>query len=263
MRTLRRAMRDQAGWVWGTMARAAKLGLSFNEETITETVLFNLATVAQGRDFWVFPFTKAAEASNGADWEFWFQQGTNLVGLRVQAKRIFRSGAYDSLDVSGEQIDKLIAQARGCIPVYVFYNGLVGGKLSEHAQFSATCKSKEFRGRTYSGCSIALATDVKKHRSNNPSVIAQFSVPLHCIFCKDNDHLILSYLGFAPYITALTAEAEGSSDFMARMFRARVGELKERAQSGQDADPDWLDRYLDDRALAGVVIFSSTDASSQ
>jgi hypothetical protein len=263
MRNLRRAIRDQAGWVWGTTARAARLGLYFNEETITETILFQLAYAAQGRDFWVFPFSKAAEAHSGADWEFWFQVGSNLIGLRVQAKRIFRSGLYESLDVTGQQIDKLIANARGCVPVYVFYNGLIGKNVNKNNNFCSECKSDEFRGPTYGGCSIALAEDVKKHKSNDPKAIAIFAIPLHCIFCRNNEHLVLGYLGFAPYITELTAEAEGAPDQLVQMFRARVAELKERAQGEQGSTPDWLGRYLDDRALAGVVIFAAKETPAE
>lgn len=97
MTPLRDAMRREAGWVWRAKARAASLGLFLNEETITETVLLRLATAAQGTGFLVRLFTKAEETKLGADWEFRFISKSKMVRLRVQAKRLFPSGHYESL----------------------------------------------------------------------------------------------------------------------------------------------------------------------
>lgn len=86
---LRESLRCEAGTVWREKAQAQKLGLQLNEETITETVLFRLASKHQGGGLIVRAFNKPEETKNGADLEWWFVQGDKGIGLRVQAKRLF------------------------------------------------------------------------------------------------------------------------------------------------------------------------------
>jgi hypothetical protein len=59
--------------------------------------------------------TKHEEAKHGADWEWWFIYRGKGIGFRVQAKRLFASGKYESLFEKKkgakqyDQLDKLVA----------------------------------------------------------------------------------------------------------------------------------------------------------
>src|SRR5258707_11960783 len=90
--------RRQAGNVWKRMATARKLNIALSEETITELVMYEiaLAHLADPR-FRVVLATKPQESKHGADWTWWFTQGGTGVRFRVQAKRLFPSGTYESL----------------------------------------------------------------------------------------------------------------------------------------------------------------------
>jgi hypothetical protein len=94
MPTLCATFRREAGVVWNRMRTAAKLGLALSEETLTECALYNIALAHQGADIRIDLATKPAEAKRGADWEWWLIRGSNALGFRVQAKRLFADGSY-------------------------------------------------------------------------------------------------------------------------------------------------------------------------
>ncbi len=262
MKELRDAMRREAGWVWRAMARAASLGVFLNEETITETVLFRLAEAAQGRGFLVFPFTKPEETKNGADWEFWFAFGPKLVGLRVQAKRLYRSGRYDKLEPTGKQIDHLIARAGICVPIFVFYND-----ADNSSHLCKECECPDYRSPTYHGCVVALAEEVRKTASNDPRQMSDFTIPWHCMLCDSRQRMVLDYIGVTgniPYLQGLTRTADGAraEDYKSSV-EDRIRQLVARARERTSSEPDWLDRYLKERELAGLVLFSGREVASQ
>jgi hypothetical protein len=262
MKELRDAMRHEAGWVWREMARAASLGVFLNEETITETILLRLAVAAQGNGFLVFPFTKPEEKKNGADWEFWFGFGRKLIGLRVQAKRLYPSGRYDSLEPTGTQIDNLIAQAHNCVPVFVFYND-----AENFRQQLIECRCSEYRSPSYNGCVVARAEEVKKVGSNDPRQMLDFSIPWHCMLCNSEDRIVIGYLGIEnnlPYLLGLSEIAEGvrGEDYTSDMEN-RIRELGARAREKTSSEPDWLDWYLRERKLAGLALFSAREMTPE
>ena len=140
-------LKEIAQWVWGKIESASNHGVSFNEETITESILLKLAEKLNGESLLIRSYTKIEEGKGtpktgntptGADWSFWFE-GNDGRGkeLRIQAKRLFDSGIYESMHTktgrnkkSKSQIDKLIESSRdvGAIPLYVFYNGPINGE---------------------------------------------------------------------------------------------------------------------------------------
>lgn len=115
---------NQAEWTARTLSKAYRLKMTYNEETITENVLLALADRHFGSDLVIRAYTKREEnTSTGADWSFWFADGNNLgIELRIQAKRLFASGKYESLDGNGTQIQTLHDKKGNAIPLYVFYN---------------------------------------------------------------------------------------------------------------------------------------------
>lgn len=127
------SFKELAKWVWLKMDSANRHNVSFNEETITESLLLKLAERHSGKGLKIEAYSKAEEGNkatgNGADWSFWIGNPTGWgKELRIQAKRQFTSGKYESLDGrrgNNAQIDKLWENSTrsNAIPLYVFYNG--------------------------------------------------------------------------------------------------------------------------------------------
>ena len=94
-----RSFRQEAYQVWSDMSDAARFDISLGEETTTEHLLLRLARKHSGRGLTIKTFTKNVERDNGADWGFWFENGSKKgLPVRVQAKRLFRiSGCYNEL----------------------------------------------------------------------------------------------------------------------------------------------------------------------
>src|SRR6266478_2615816 len=97
MSNLCATFRKEAGFVWNRMRKASHLGLALSEETITESILYSIALAHLGKDIAIDLATKPAESKHGADWEWWFVKGNQGRCFRVQAKRLFPGGAYNSL----------------------------------------------------------------------------------------------------------------------------------------------------------------------
>src|ERR1700730_4174070 len=91
--------RSQSGLVWNRMAKASRVGLALSEETlITETALYEMALAHElDGKIAISLATKPQEARHGADWEWWLINGNMGVSFRVQAKRLFPNGSYQSL----------------------------------------------------------------------------------------------------------------------------------------------------------------------
>lgn len=131
--TLEKSLWESAHWIWDRR-RAAKLaGFPFSEETVTETVLLDLASTLSHL-VKIVPFNKSQEGKIGADWEWCFYDFNNSRFLRfmVQAKVLDdKDKAYAHIDryignTDVRQIDRLgeTSLSRGVPAIYVFYNHL-------------------------------------------------------------------------------------------------------------------------------------------
>lgn len=129
------SFQEEAKIVWRAMTDARRLGIPRNEETTTENLLLNLAKKHSGRGLTIKTFSKDEERDHGADWGFWFADGSHKgIAVRLQAKRLYRvSGCYDQLhhaykgvSKSGQtwatQCEAMLGWGDGAIPMYVFYN---------------------------------------------------------------------------------------------------------------------------------------------
>lgn len=128
-----RSFRDEARTVGRDMEDAFRLNMPRNEETITESLLLNLARNNSRHELQITSFNRTEEGVNGADWEFWFSNASGYgIAVRVQAKRLFPSGKYESLfhhsktqkDNNTNQCRELINNAGTAIPIYIFYNSV-------------------------------------------------------------------------------------------------------------------------------------------
>jgi hypothetical protein len=192
---LRDALMRLARWVWNKSTEAHRLGVSFNEETITEMLLLKLARKFSHRGLSIRSFSKYEEGTSylggpptGADWEFWISDATGKgLYLRVQAKRLFlKSGTYESFDTSKPQHKKLIGNAGTATPIYVFYNAQ-SRKLDPHWPFhTVRCchfwpPFAHFK-RTWGVC-FDLAKNLSGTKANPAPKDIPNMLPWHCLMC--------------------------------------------------------------------------------
>lgn len=258
-----------------------------SEETLTEITLFEVARRHQAGNFLVIPATKPQEFVHGVYWLFWFVSGANGISYRVQAKKLFTNGRYESLFKSGkavdpeEQLKKLIskAQADNHIPLYCFYNfDHPDGDFHKH---SNSCLHP-YRPPSFWGCSIALAKDVQFAKSDQLKNLRKFMVPWHLLACSTNSK---SLLDAATNAGRILAEPKGSAsvvegtvfwerpkleiDLNPRAVPAYVGDMIEIHQRNRRLDfenPAKEREEIDDRAqdflekeeLSGVTVFNDT-----
>jgi hypothetical protein len=259
MMTLRDAMRKEAGRIWREKARAESLGLFMNEETITETLLLNLAKRFQGKTVRVRPFTKAEETKNGADWEFWFMEGQQAVGLRIQAKRLYPSGRYDALYPKRAQTKALMSKSGDCFPVFIFYNDSQSYDFIE-----PNCCCRNWRGRSHLGCTAASAYTVARRNNKDAAKLAPYTIPWHCLLCpKRSSHGASLPEVVSSCLNALLQHDQRKDEprYIPRkiidipeILRALSGQIGPVAREGSDEEPPTLASYLKDRSLAGVAL---------
>ena len=241
---IRKYLRKQAGWVWSRQGAAAKLGLTIQEETLTEMILLRIATDFSRHGLKVRMFTRAQENRNGADWEWTFTSRRCSIALRVQAKRLYmtgrKRGRYGGWTTSGLQARKLITDAgTDFFPVFVFYNNF--------ATHVFNCRPPDaFHGPSRWGCSFANAQDVLKSHSDLPKDLVGCMRPWHQLFdvCKD------------PRVI------QGN-----RRRGRGVGAVDGQVAVRQPPMPpapfepsDEMDAYLEQHGLTGVAHFDATDA---
>jgi hypothetical protein len=186
-KTLCETFRWQAGVVWSRASRATDLQLFMSEETTTEMALYEIARWHQSGDYIASPATKIEEGKHGADWFWWFGDRSTGVGFRVQAKKLFPSGRYESLlKKTGDpyaQLKKLVTNAHKAnqSPLYCFYN--FNFDLPEYfLKCDYQCRH-DYRAPSYWGCSVALPEDVQRQKSDAFSDLKDFMLPWHLLVC--------------------------------------------------------------------------------
>src|SRR5262249_726663 len=133
---------------------------------------------------------KPEESLEGADWEWWFTDGSTWFGMLVQAKRLdVATQAYQGLDKivksSGKlQIDLLVAEAqrKNIQPIYSFYNYTNQPPLMIQWNCGTIAVPKD----ELFGCSVADARAVRHFITNNQnqiSTVSQASYPWSFLVC--------------------------------------------------------------------------------
>lgn len=176
-------------WIWERRAQAKKVGFSFSEETVTETILLDIATEA-ATQVKIFPLNKHEEGKVGADWEWIFYNQAQSVFSRwlVQAKVLDDNDhQYAHIDryigQSGvRQIDRLIdtANKRGIPALYGFYNHLSDEVRLPGQNCSCACNFCW-------GFSVANADSVRAFLPDRTfETLKTISMPISCMFCPDD-----------------------------------------------------------------------------
>lgn|GEM_PF-1016309 len=270
------SFRELAQWTMGKIGRSWRHGVSFNEETITESLLLKLAERHSRRGLLIRAWTKPEEGTGtmatgglptGADWDFWIRDWTGRgIHLRVQAKRQFRSGRYESLNGAGHQIKDLRNNCGTAIPIYVFYNG----PGPEWSMYPCTTRCwPDVLGPGAWGCAVAPVTAIPATDKPTPGDIALLR-PWHCLVCpcpmtRGTGSLPVR---IASVLQLLYAGLGDTADVRFRDAPALSFELSNNAppwvqmlEKLPEAE-DQLEMYLKNNGLHGVALIgeSSPDA---
>jgi hypothetical protein len=188
MTDLCETFRYQSGRVWNRMAKAPALGMSLSEETLTETALYEIAVEHEGtRDIRITLATKPAEARHGADWTWWLVKGRNCLSLRVQAKRLFPNGTYQSLFKAPPnrhaQLQRLIDAARrdGNVALCCFFN--FHQRSIDIDNSKGRCRHS-YHGPSFWGCSLASPEKVIAANSDRYEDLQSVMYPWHTLVCN-------------------------------------------------------------------------------
>lgn len=176
-------MHDLAAESWGQLAAGPGLGYGQpDERALMDRHLIELAR--RHSNVHLTKFDQVEETETGADFEWWLDDGSQALGMRVQAKKLDLSrGAYRQLRHGGSasaQVDQLIEAARpsGFLPLYLFFNGPTEGRGADR------CPRPESEADR--GCTMARADEVKlilEADAPSQEKVAAVSWPWRCLLC--------------------------------------------------------------------------------
>jgi hypothetical protein len=179
--------RWQAGQVWNRMAKAASVRMALSEDTITETALYEMALARLGDNTIVITLaTKPQEHRHGGDWEWWLIAGSIGISFRVQAKRLFPNGRYQSLLKPAphryQQLDTLRAAARrdGHAPLYSFFN--FDHSTATFNRWDGHCRHS-YHMPSFWGCTLAAPSGVRAAGSDRLHDLLPYMRPWHKLVC--------------------------------------------------------------------------------
>ncbi len=258
--------------VWRRRGTAKARRLQFSEESITDTILMDLAETYPG-SLTILPFTKYQEGRRGADWAWLFRDasGRQNLPMLVQAKALdFRDLEYREIkrlvgETDKRQIDLLIENSEllGWPAIYMFYNHLSDAKRIPLNR----CPSLLSAGPNVSlleswGISLADAYAVRSVLDDQTFDTHRIhSSPFHCLLCSGGSGQNLG----SPLLALRTLERL-AVDPRERLLRLldRAPPLFERALEivrddhiSRSAKEGGLER--DFPSLAGVAVFQDSE----
>jgi len=272
-----RSFQELAVQTWSRLEQAEQTGLSWSEETNTETILLELMS-RHPANVLVKSFTKHEEALNGADWEWWLGSPGHWLGMRVQAKRIQlaqekfnKLQRYKPRKLGQLQIDSLInaAATDRLIPAYCLY---VCSRRWPRVGFWPPNPSLGFGRLSPSGCLIGHAQAIRAVRSDALSKLAFILLPWHLLVCSCAE---------AANSTLLAQRAFDVLNVSAQIgLQSKLGRFDDGHEpllfAPQEALPDYMRQFVEvpdmpdssaedlvrtarasERRIAGVVLISS------
>lgn len=251
---------ESAHWVHERLTTAYELGMPFNEETITESILLYLSERNYGGGFSIKAYTKNEEGSGetptGADWSFWFADTKGKgIELRIQAKRLYLDkGTYGALDGREQQYKNLISNSGNAIPLYVFYNS--ADKIDKY--FRDYSCIYDFYPYEFWGCTYASPISIPSKKAPRPSEIKPM-YPWHTLVCGfypdcNNSHSLPECVASA--VEKVYTEANRSS-FEEDEVRKRLYDLE---FSADQKAPEWVQLLLNQEH--GVASDDPSDGST-
>ena len=268
---------SQARGTWSLIRKGRLAGYGLKEESVTDFNLLELVRSA-GSHIRVFPFTRAREGANGADWEWWLTGSSgSWLGYRVQAKIIDASGSeYRHLHYLPKskvsQTDTLISRALSepvpLIPLYCLYSNW------DVAAHSAPWHCRRVsRSQMLLGCAVISPFRVRSLRAGNQrslAAVSPFMRPWHCLVCCGGaaasgaeDLPLRSGRYWASTIGAEDAEIlpendEQIPDDLIETYRELGTPVVEPPGYVEAARAGKLDA-LADRNIAGIVVLDARD----
>lgn len=221
---------EAAQMAWERRRKAKGSTTSFGEESVTETILQDLAEALLGT-VQIIQFPKVEEGHTGADWAWVFRNaaGDRNFPMLVQAKALdLQDIAYPGLDKlvgksTVRQIDRLLERSAdwGWPALYAFYN-----HLSLPARIPDHCMTVPDAGATLPsswGVSVADAQAVRSGvdlKDKTFDTHRLWSAPLHCLLCSQGRGV----------------RADDGSPGQAREAVARLRKLGRGSEAGRDFD---------------------------
>jgi hypothetical protein len=192
--TLCETFRRQAFWTWEALRQARRASCRIGEESLTDFNLLRIRT-RHSQEVFTHTFTKPAEATTGADWEWWLTgPSRKWLGFRIQAKVIdlgtdtFKHLHYKSKTTRQFQSDVLIRNARvsqpTMIPAYCLY---IHADNWRSLMSAVACRYYPATARSL-GCALVDAHDIQRLRQSSATNTALAQVitsatPWHCLVC--------------------------------------------------------------------------------
>ena len=265
--------------------QARRLGMPFNEETITESVLLKLSRrLAPEID--IKAYTKAEEKETGADWEFCFRSACSRkkYGVRVQAKRLYKNGQYGAIggiEKADSQHDRLVqaVYTNGIVPIYVLYNSsLLFNDIDMHPiikydfyGFHECTMAPYGHGwplfsPSVWGCSVAPVSDIASAGARpKPGALPNMK-PWHWLFCRRHhpngrslpeivaDNLEELYGGTSMSGVLNFSVSKDIGKEREKVIQLLSPEASDRAQpETEEIAP--IEKYLEEQQLAGIAVF--------
>ena len=168
-------------------AISARHRLSLGEETITDTVLLELA-IRHPTEVAMYKFNRTEKGKTGADWIWCVTDGKLWFEMLVQAKKLDQTTMiYPCINryignTRTRQIDRIIDVANSVeiTPMYCFYNFFDVSRF--RLPWHSCCISPGLFYNLF-GCSMAHAPAVRMLQSHDFSNVINISLPWHCIVC--------------------------------------------------------------------------------
>lgn len=178
--------------IWSDIQLANKFGINYGEETITDSILLDLAQ-ENYPNIKVIQTQKPVEALQGTDWEWYV--GSNKSGwvrFAIQAKKInLKKHSYNSLNhkvglapKQKNQIDILyeFAYNNGAVPLYCFYNYYPNVHKEKHWH-CAMDFDKSLLGWTFTTLNnINKILQTRGSRNFDKVHCLEKSYPIRCLF---------------------------------------------------------------------------------
>ena len=178
--------------IWTDIDLANKYGTSFGEETITDSILLELAK-QNYFNIRILQTPKPKETIQGTDWE-WFVGSYRYGWMRyaIQAKKLNpNSHRYDNLNHKVGQppnedyqinLLRAFASANGAVPLYNFYNYYPKVTEADHWQCSKTF-DRELLGWTFTTLTnVETAINTLGSRTFDKIHQLKTTLPIRCLF---------------------------------------------------------------------------------